>query len=63
VDLKFPPAGDESAAESHVIDSLQAPLGDMVLASVSNIGGSGPGLLQYKDAAVATAAAVAAPQR
>lgn len=35
MDLKFPPEGDAAAAEAHVISSLQAPMGHMVLASVS----------------------------
>ncbi|KAI8464107.1 MAG: hypothetical protein J3K34DRAFT_127513 [Monoraphidium minutum] len=33
MDQKFPPAGDAAAAEAHVISSIHAPLGHMMLAS------------------------------
>jgi hypothetical protein len=32
--LKFPPEGDAEAAEAHVISSLRAPMGHMMLAAV-----------------------------
>jgi hypothetical protein len=34
MNLQVPPAGDEAAAEAHVISSLRAPLGHMMLAAV-----------------------------
>lgn len=37
--LKFPPEGDESAAEAHVISSLRAPMGHMILAGVGVVVG------------------------
>jgi len=39
--LKFPPEGDAAAAEAHVISSLRAPMGHMMLAAVSGGGGVG----------------------